>query len=293
MDLLPFVYAEFYQPCGVFRVLEAEDFEAFSHAVRGVADDAVPGASPPDGRVGEIRGEEAAQLGLEPVLRKVARQALGLVVALAAHAPAVNVAAPADGAEMGAGDGEGARADKGVVEELPRRGEGDVCGDEGELGVHAGGGDVAALLEVVPVDDVAGGAGDEAAEADHVRVLDLEGHAVEGPELEDGEGLVRVGHADGAVEGEVAEGVDDGEALLVGVGALVGVDDELEGAVLVPGPQVGGLRLDDGVQGGEGGRGAPELVDGVGEDGAPEELLCGVDGGELDDAEGRLGGAEK
>lgn len=158
---------------------------------------------------------------------------------------------------MGAGNGEGPRADKGVVEELSGAGEGNVCGDEGELGVHAGGGDVLALLEVVPVDDVAGRGGDEAAQANTVWVLDFQGDAVKGPELEEGECVVWVGHADGAVKGEVAEGVDEGEALLVGVGALKRVDDELERGVFVLGPEVGGLRLDDLVEGVEGLGGSP------------------------------------
>lgn len=137
---------------------------------------------------------------------------------------------------------------------------GNVCGDEGELGVHAGGGDVLALLEVVSVDDVAGRIGDEAAQADAIRVLNLEGHAVEGPELKDGECVVRLGHADGPVKGEVAEGVDEGEALFVGVCALVGVYDELEGGFLVLRPEMGCLRFDGFVEGLEGWACSPELV---------------------------------
>lgn len=161
---------------------------------------------------------------------------------------------------MRAGNGERPRADKGVVKEFPRRRVGNVCGDEGQLGVHAGGGNVLALLEVISVDDVADRRGDEAAQADAVRVLNLQGHAVEGPELKDGECVVWLGHADGPVKGEVAEGVDEGEALFVGVRALVGVYDEFERRFLVLGPEMGCLRFDGFVEGLEGGACCPEFV---------------------------------
>lgn len=67
-------------------------------------------------------------------------------------------------------------------------------------------------------------------------MLDFQGDAVKRPELEEGECVVWVGHADGAVEGEVAERVDQGEAFLVGVRSLKRVYDELERGVFVFGP---------------------------------------------------------
>lgn len=196
---------------------------------------------------------------LQAVLSKVARQAL-LLVAFAAHAPSIDIAAPANGPKVRAGNRKRARADKGIVKEFSRRRVGNIRSDEGELGVHAGGGDVLALLEVVSVDDVAGRVGDEATQADAVRELNLERHAVEGPELKDGECVVWLGHADGPVKGEVAEGVDEGEALFVGVRALVGVYDELEGCFLVLGPEMGCLCFDGFVESLEGWACSPELV---------------------------------
>lgn len=94
----------------------------------------------------EVGGEAVSELLLDAVLFKVSAKAL---LALAPHAPAVNVAAPCDGAKVGTCDGEGASTGEGVIEQLSWTGEGNVGRDERQLGVHASCGDVLSLLEVV------------------------------------------------------------------------------------------------------------------------------------------------
>lgn len=274
------------------------------------------------GGVGQVAREDVAQPALEPVEAEVAPQrllaahgaALGLgagVVAAAAHGAAVDVAAPAGGAEGGAGDGEGARAGEGVVEELPGRGEGHVGRHERELAVHGGGGDVGPLLQVEAPDEVAGAAGEEAAKVQAgggrpalllflllllllrlavpgvVRgMLLVSVGRVKGPLLEDDVLLVRVLHADGPPQRQVAEGVDEVAALGGATGALEGIDVELPRVVGMGLPQVRRGLLDRGVQLFEGGPAAPELVDGLREDGAADEAGGGGGGGCADEAEG-------
>lgn len=86
----------------------------------------------------------------------------------------------------------------------------------------------------------------------------------------EGEFLVGVAHFDWAHEAEVGEGVDDGDFLIRGAGALVGVEGEFEGAGKIGGPEGGGGGFHGGVDRGEVGAVAPELVDGHCEDGAAD-----------------------
>lgn len=66
--------------------------------------------------------------------------------------------------------------------------------------------------------------------------------------LEDDEFLIRVAHPDPAFESGVRKGFDD-VALGSGcVGALVGVEGEAEGALVVEGPELGGGCADGGVE---------------------------------------------
>lgn len=102
---------------------------------------------------------------------------------------------------------------------------GEVGGDKGELGVHGGGGDVGALLEVVFVDGLSPALGDEAAEVQGSR-----GWSVEVVVFEDGEVVVGFAHSDGTGEGHVVEGLDELALLGERAAAVVAVDLEAEGA---------------------------------------------------------------
>lgn len=66
----------------------------------------------------------------------------------------------------------------------------------------------------------------------------------ERPVFEDGEGFVWVVEDDGAGEGEVGEGVEDGEAFGVGAGVVKGVEGEFEGAVGVRAAEGDGAAAD-------------------------------------------------
>lgn len=90
----------------------SEDFEAFADAVGGVADDGVEEAGGPERGVGEI-GDECAEVERRGgVLGEVFAD---VAVRGAADAAAVEVGAEDGGAEVCAGEGEGACAHKGVV----------------------------------------------------------------------------------------------------------------------------------------------------------------------------------
>ena len=92
------------------------------------------------------------------------------------------------------------------------------------------------------------------------------GGGVEGVVFEDYEGVFWRSQADGAGEGRVSEGVDDGGLGDWGVFPLVGVYVEAEGGLLVFWPEVLVAVADGGVQGGVVWPRAPEFVDGGAED---------------------------
>jgi len=270
-------------PARLAAVAVAQHLEALAHAVRRVAHDAVEPAARAQRRVGQVRDEGVAEARREPVLHVVAEEA---ALALAADRAAVDVGAEGERAEVRAGDGEGAGADEGVVEELGGGGEGDVGGDEREGGVHGRRADVLALLEVVLLDDVALCAADEAAEPELSRLGDPEGEGVKGPVLEDAELHVGVLHAHAAREVEEGEGLDQGALRGERARALEAVHGELEGLVLVGVPDVGRGGADVLVQRGVRRAAAPELVDGFGGDAPPHEPAGLIVIGELDNAEG-------
>lgn len=153
-----------------------------------------------EGRVGQIRDEAAEVAVRGVVLVEVVPDGAR---AFAADAAAVEVGAEDDGAEVGAGEGEGARAHEGVVGEFTWSGLGEVGGDEGEFGVHGGGGDVAAFLEVVEINGFPAAFADQAAEVEVVGMF-----GVELVVFEDGEVLVWVFHPYGAFEGHEVEAFD-------------------------------------------------------------------------------------
>lgn len=117
-------------------VFAPQDLQAFADAVGRIADDAVQDPGGPQGRMRQI-GDEAVEVPVhEMVLLEIGE---GVDAVFAADGAAVDVGAHGHGAEMGAGDGETARAGEGVVEEFPGVGVGEIGGYEGEFGIHGGG----------------------------------------------------------------------------------------------------------------------------------------------------------
>lgn len=186
-------------------------------------------------RVGQISSEHPAQVLGKAVLLKVPPQ--GLLLLVTSDAAPVNIGPKRQSAELRAGNREGTGADEGVVDQLSRCRQGNVGRDQGELGVHGGRGDVSPLFEVQLFGQRLPGRSTQV--PTKVVVLwigDAERCRVPRPVFKKDEFLVGVAHLDRAGESEVGEGVDDGQFLVVGARALVGVDGELEGAGQVLGP---------------------------------------------------------
>lgn len=269
----------------LLAVPRAKHLEPLAHAIRRITQHGIEEAA----AAGNNRG--VCQVADKAVNVPVRQAILDKVIlepwatGFSANLAAVNVAAPCCGAKGGGGDKEGAGAGEGVVDELGGAAEGEVGGDEGEGGVHACCADVGAFFEVVGVGEVSGAGGEAEAEVEGV----WRG-GVGGVGFEEGEGCVWVVHGDGAVQGQVGEGVDEGELGGGGVRGVVGLDGEFEGVWGEAGPEVGGAVLDGAVEGGEGGGGGPELVDGFGEDAAGDEGAGGGAGGEEDGGVGALWG---
>lgn len=101
----------------------AEHFQAFSHAVWWIADNAVENPRCSDRSVGEIRNKAIAEAFLEIILLEICDEPC---LAFSSYTPTIYVAAPCRRSKMGTCYRKASRADERIVEHFPRSCERDI-----------------------------------------------------------------------------------------------------------------------------------------------------------------------